>query len=127
MSYFDKVKKAIIALKERNGSSLPALKKYIETEFGKELKGGFKKHVLKASLKAAVKSGKLVMVKAAQLVQDYVAECLRRGVQPDPPSLHSHWLRGWRRQYRVSLRRPNRKCKVPRHVLEERLAIFWLN
>ena len=31
------------------------------------------------------------------------------------------------RQYRVSLRRPNRKYKVPRHVLEERLAIFWIN
>ena len=31
------------------------------------------------------------------------------------------------RQYRVSLRRPNRKYKVARHVLEERLAIFWIN
>ena len=70
---------------------------------------------------------KLVMVKAAQLVQDYVKECLLRGVQPDPPKITSHWLRGWKRQYRVSLRRPNRKYKVPRHVLEERLAIFWIN
>ena len=61
---------------------------------------------------------KLVMVKAAQLVEDYVAECLRRGVQPDPPSLHSSWLRGWRRQYRVSLRRPDRKYNVASQVLE---------
>ena len=37
---------------------------------------------------------KLVMVKAAQLVQDYVKECLLRGVQPDPPKITSHWLRG---------------------------------
>ena len=70
---------------------------------------------------------KLVMVKAAQLVQDYVKECLLRGVPPDPPKITSHWMRGWKRQYRVSLRRPNRKYKVPRHVLEERLAIFWIN
>ena len=67
------------------------------------------------------------MVKAAQLVQDYVKECLLRGVQPDPRKITSHRMRGWMRQYRVSLRRPNRKYKVPRHVLEERLAIFWIN
>ena len=70
---------------------------------------------------------KLVMVKAAQLVQVYVKECLLRGVQPDPPKITSHWLRGWKRQYCVSLRRPNRKYTVPKHVLEERLAIFWTN
>ena len=52
---------------------------------------------------------KLVMVKAAQLVQDYVKECLLRGVPPDPPQITSHWMRGWTRQYRVSLRRPNGK------------------
>ena len=31
------------------------------------------------------------------------------------------------RQYRVSLRRPNRKYKVPSDMLEERLVIFWTN
>ena len=36
-------------------------------------------------------------------------------------------MRGGKRQYRVSLRRPNRKYKVSKHVLEERLAIFWTN
>ena len=66
------------------------------------------------------------MVKAAQLVQDYVVECLRRGAQLDAPILHSSWLRGGRRQYRVSLRRPNRLYKVARQVLEERLVILWL-
>ena len=70
---------------------------------------------------------KFVMLKAAQLAQDYVKECLLRGVQPDPPKITSNWMRRWIRQYRVSLRRPNRKYKVPRHVLEERLAIFWIN
>ena len=67
---------------------------------------------------------KLVMVKAAQLVEDYVKECLLRGVQPDPPSISSQWMKEWLSQYRVRLRRPNRKYKVAKHVLEERLVIF---
>ena len=82
--------------------------------------------VLRNSVAARIPP-KLVMVKAAQLVEDYVKECLLRGVQPGPPKINSQWMRGWRRQYRVSLRRPNRKYKVPKHVLEERLVIFWTN
>ena len=70
---------------------------------------------------------KLVMVKAAQFVQDYVKECLLRGVQSGPPEIISHWLRGGKRQYRVCLRCPNRRYKAPRHVLEERLASFWIH
>jgi hypothetical protein len=70
---------------------------------------------------------KLVAMKASTLVEDYIKECLQRGVKPDPPMITSHWMRGWMRQFRVSLRRPNRKYKVPLPVLEERLVIFWLN
>ncbi len=70
---------------------------------------------------------KLVTMKASTLVEDYIKECLQRGVKPDPPMINSHWMRGWMRQHRVSLRRPNRKYKVPLPVLEERLVIFWLN
>ena len=68
---------------------------------------------------------KLVMMKASALVEDYVKECLVRGVKPDPPMVTSKWLRAWMRQYRASLRRPNRKYKVPMVVLQERLVIFW--
>ena len=70
---------------------------------------------------------KLMMMKASTLVEDYVKECLVRGVKPDPPMLTSKWLGAWMRQYRVSLRRPNRKYKVPMLVLQERLVIFWTN
>ena len=31
------------------------------------------------------------------------------------------------RQFRISLRRPNKRYKVPLAVLKERLQIFWLN
>jgi hypothetical protein len=70
---------------------------------------------------------KVVEVKAKQLVQDYVVACLENGTQPDPPVINSKWLSRWRMEYRLSFRRPNRKFKVPKKVLEERLLTFWLN
>lgn len=69
----------------------------------------------------------LVELKAKQLVQDYVAACLNAGVEPQPPTISWHWLKAWRMEYRVSFRRPNRKFKVPRKVLEQRLHAFWCN
>ena len=37
-----------------------------------------------------------------------------------------NWLRGFFAEYRITSRRPNRKFKVPRWVLAERLKIFWI-
>ena len=38
----------------------------------------------------------------------------------------ARWLRGWLAEYRLTSRRPNRKFKVARWVLAERLKIFWI-
>ena len=38
----------------------------------------------------------------------------------------ARWLNGFLLEYRLSTRKPNRKFKVPRAVLAERLKIFWL-
>ena len=70
---------------------------------------------------------KLAEIKAKQLVQDYCAACLKSGVRPNPPVIGTHWLSCWRAEYRVSFRRPNRKFKVPRAILEDRLRVFWCN
>ena len=70
---------------------------------------------------------KLVELKAKQLVSEYVQESLKAGVQPNPPSITSHWISEWAAEYRVSFRVPNRKFKVPKWVLEQRLIIFWVN
>ena len=70
---------------------------------------------------------KLVELKAKQLVQDYIAASLRNGQRPSPPLITGQWLQDWRMEYRVSFRKPNRKFKVARAVLEERLSLFWLN
>ena len=70
---------------------------------------------------------KLLDLKAKELVNLYCAECLKNGVRPNPPQVTSGWLKGWQCEYRVSLRKPNRKFKVPRRVLFQRVGIFFLN
>ena len=82
--------------------------------------------VLKRSVQGRIPAS-FVIQKAATLVEDYVVECARRGVQARAPVLSHNWLRHWRLSYGVSFRKPNRKWKVARHVLAERLRIAWEN
>mmetsp|Transcript_20669 Transcript_20669/g.44994 ORF Transcript_20669/g.44994 Transcript_20669/m.44994 type:complete len:141 (+) Transcript_20669:103-525(+) len=55
------VKKAILDMKDRTGSSLVAINKWIESNEKKEIK----KHVMKSALAKAVTDGVLVKVKAS--------------------------------------------------------------
>lgn len=55
------IKEAILALKERTGSSLPAIKKHIAANHKDELKGNWESQ-LSQSLKRLAKSGKLIRV-----------------------------------------------------------------
>ena len=55
------IKDAIVALKERTGSSLPAIKKYITTHNSADLKGNWESQ-LSQSLKRLTSQGKLVKV-----------------------------------------------------------------
>jgi hypothetical protein len=52
---------------------------------------------------------------------------LKAGKRADAPVIDYGWLRGWRHEYNVSFRKPNKKWKVPRAVLLERLKTTWLN
>ena len=60
------------------------------------------------------------------LQQDYYATCLAKGVEPQHVQVNAKWLTRWMAEYRITTRRPNRKFKVPRVVLAERLKIFWI-
>ena len=42
------------------------------------------------------------------------------------PQITSAWLLRWRHDYQVSLRLPNRRWKVPLHVLQERVECTWM-
>ena len=41
--------------------------------------------------------------------------------------LRSRWFSDWRHEYGLSLTRPNRRSKVKKAVLAERLEIGWMN
>ncbi|GFZ14140.1 winged-helix DNA-binding transcription factor family protein [Actinidia rufa] len=60
--YVELIKEAIVALKERTGSSQYAIAKFIEEKQKSHLPANFKKHLL-VQLKKLVASGKLVKVK----------------------------------------------------------------
>ena len=59
--------------------------------------------------------------------EEYCKVALRDNVKVDVPRITSEWLQGWRCEYGVSLRTPNKRWKVSRPVLLERLRICWLN
>ena len=69
---------------------------------------------------------KVLLVKATMLQQDYYASCLKNKVEPERVQVDNKWLKSFMDEYRLVVRKPNRKFKVPRVVLAERLKIFWL-
>ncbi|VAH50263.1 unnamed protein product [Triticum turgidum subsp. durum] len=68
-TYFEMIKEAIAALKDRTGSSSVAIAKYIEEKHGKALPANFKK-MLSVQLRASASKGKLVKVKASYKLSD---------------------------------------------------------
>ena len=69
----------------------------------------------------------LVKTKAKQLLQLYCHECLVHGAKSVGVDLRSRWFRAWEAEYGLNMRKPNRKYKVPRAVMAERLEIGWLS
>ena len=69
---------------------------------------------------------KVLLVKAQSLQQEYFVSCVKQGVQPEHVQLDGRWLDLLLAEYRLSSRQPNRKFKVPRWVLAERLKMFWI-
>ena len=53
------------------------------------------------------------------------SELTALSVQHSQPT--ARWFSGWQREYGLSMRKPNRKYKVPKAVMAERLEIGWLN
>ncbi len=81
---------------------------------------------IKRSVKGRI-SPAVITVKARGLMQEHIEEHLRRGMQAKAAVVNSSWVFRWRREYGVSFRLPNRKWKVSRSVLKQRLQIGWLN
>ena len=81
---------------------------------------------VKRSIKSRIQP-KSVLLRARALLEVYVTANLKAGKRADAPVIDYGWLRGWRHEYNVSFRKPNKKWKVPRAVLLERLKTTWLN
>ena len=69
----------------------------------------------------------VLLVKAQMLQEEYVASCLRNGKTPEAVAVNLRRLNDMLREYRISDLKVNRKLKVPRWVLLERLEIWWLS
>ena len=68
----------------------------------------------------------VLLRKAQEFHREYLASCLKAGCTPERIKVDSTWLRRFMAHYRIVNLRPNRKYKVPRWVLKERLQIFWI-
>ena len=80
------------------------------------------RHSVKTRLPA-----RAVLGQARILTEKYVHQCAVAGKIGDVPSLTRHWLRDWCLSYNVCLRQPNRRCEIPKLVLQERLRTMWCN
>ena len=69
----------------------------------------------------------LLYWKARQFLLEYLRARCEAGVRAVGMRIHSKWMKRWCLEYGLSLRAPNRKYKVAKRVLEERLQIGWLN
>jgi len=81
---------------------------------------------IKRSVKGRVTPA-YVLRRAKLLNEAYITAHLKQGLQADAPVMNHQWLQRWRFEYNISLRKPNRKWKIPRAILEDRLETMWLN
>ena len=70
---------------------------------------------------------RLLRAKCEQLLATHCHHSLVTGAKVEVVAPTSRWFRNWQREYGLSLRKPNRKYKVPKHVLEERMKLWWIS
>jgi hypothetical protein len=69
---------------------------------------------------------KLLVAKWVSLLQDYAAICLEAGAPVDiPQAITPHMVESFEDEFSLTLRKPNRRYKVARSVLAERLELYW--
>ena len=64
--------------------------------------------------------------KARMLYEEYIILCLHRGIDPETVDINDGWVNEWLRENRLTQRKPNRKWKVSRTTLKERLNFWWI-
>ena len=69
----------------------------------------------------------ILKVKVLQLLREHAQACILNGLPVQTFKPDSWWFARWQEDYGLSLRQANRKYQVPRHVLKQRLALFWIS
>ena len=69
---------------------------------------------------------RLLVAKCEQLLAQHCHQALVEGSKVQVIAPTCKWFRQWQAEYGLSMRRPNRKYKVPKYVLEERLKLWWI-
>ena len=69
----------------------------------------------------------LLKLKVQELLREHAYACLLNGQPVRSFQSNSWWFKRWEEEYGLSMRCANRKYKVPRWVLKERLELFWVN
>ena len=64
---------------------------------------------------------------ARHMYQQYLAVCLELGEEPETVDAGPRWVKRWLIEVRLCSRLPNRKYKVKRWIMRERMGIFWIN
>ena len=72
-------------------------------------------------------SRKMMLGAAKMICSELCKEMKRLHIFEELPVVDPRWLRRWRANFNVSLRKPNRRYKVSRPVLSSRLATMWRN
>ncbi len=70
---------------------------------------------------------RLVLAQAQVLQQSIVQAQIEAGLRSTPVVLDRKWLSAWCFKWGVIMRKPNRRFKVKRAVLKDRLCIYWSN
>ena len=65
-----------------------------------------------------------LLAMARHMYQQYLAICLELGEDPETVDVGPRWLKRWLIEVRLASRLPNRKYKVKRWILAERLCLF---
>ena len=68
----------------------------------------------------------VLLTKAKQMQREYLIVCMRSGVEPEHVDVTMKWIGRWLIENRLTDKRPNRKYKVARWIVKERLCIFLL-
>ncbi len=69
----------------------------------------------------------LLRKKVQQLLNDYSYHCLMNNVRPSTFKATARWFDCWEREHGLNMKKPNRKYKVPKAVMAERVGIGWCN